>query len=112
MKGRVVVERKNKVPPVGEDQVQDQLRNLKVHKSMRHDEMHLWILREVLDEVTKPLSYLKSHVSPVKFLLMERGEIQPTFLKKGEKNDPQSFRPVSLTSVPGEITKQISWKLC
>ena len=40
---------------VREDQVQDHIRNLKVHKSMGHDEVHLWVLKEVADEVATPL---------------------------------------------------------
>jgi len=44
------------LPTVGEDQVQDCLRNLKVHKSMGPDEMHLCVLRELVDEDARPLS--------------------------------------------------------
>jgi len=42
-------------PTVGEDQARDCLRNLKVHKSMGPDEMHPQVLRELVNEVTKPL---------------------------------------------------------
>ncbi|GAB0201966.1 mitochondrial enolase superfamily member 1 [Grus japonensis] len=37
-------------------QVQDHRRNLEVHRSVGPDEMHLRDLREVVDEVAKPLS--------------------------------------------------------
>jgi len=55
-KGR---DRENEEPPhVGEDRVRDHPRNLKVHKSMGPNEILPWILRELADEVAKPLSII------------------------------------------------------
>lgn len=42
---------------VGENQVQEHLRNLNMHKSMGPDEMHLWVLKDLTNEVVSPLSY-------------------------------------------------------
>ncbi|KGL88767.1 RNA-directed DNA polymerase from mobile element jockey, partial [Charadrius vociferus] len=99
----------NEEPPtVGEDQVQNHLRNLKVHKSVGPDEIHLRVLRELVDEVAKPLSIIfeKSWQSGEVPPDWKRGNIPPIF-KKGKKEDPGNYRPVSLTSVPSNIMEQI-----
>ncbi|GAB0177922.1 mitochondrial enolase superfamily member 1 [Grus japonensis] len=88
--------------------VSDLLHHLDTHKSMGPDGIHLWVLRELLEVLTKPLfmiyqqSWLAREV-PVDWRL---ANVTPIY-KKGWKEDPGNYRPLGLTSVPWKVMEQI-----
>ncbi|KAK4813923.1 hypothetical protein QYF61_002993 [Mycteria americana] len=88
--------------------VSDLLHHLDTHKSMGPDGIHPRVLRELAEVLTKPLSILHqqswlTREVPVDWRLASVTSIY----KKGWKEDPGNYRPVSLTSMPGKVTEQI-----
>ncbi|KFQ21484.1 hypothetical protein N332_03424, partial [Mesitornis unicolor] len=111
-------EQAEKVPPaISEDKVHDRLRNLNVHKPMGPDEMDPRVLKELAHVIAKPrVAYkLAKPLSMIFERSWQSGEVHsnwkkgnfPPIFKKGRKEDPGNYRPVSLTSLPWKFLEQI-----
>uniref|UniRef100_A0A8C4XYA6 Reverse transcriptase domain-containing protein n=1 Tax=Gopherus evgoodei TaxID=1825980 RepID=A0A8C4XYA6_9SAUR len=93
---------------IRKEQVKNHLEKLDACKSPGPDGMHPRILKELIEEVSEPLAIIFGKS-------WETGEIPEDWkganivpiYKKGNKNNPGNYRPVSLTSVPGKIMEQV-----
>ena len=84
------------------------LNKLKVDKSPGPDEIYPRILWEARDEIAEPLalifgSSLSTGMVPEDWRV---ANVVPLF-KKGNRNDPGNYRPVSLTSVVGKLMEKV-----
>ncbi|GAB0204509.1 mitochondrial enolase superfamily member 1 [Grus japonensis] len=97
----------NKPPMVQEEAVNDLLCHLDTHKSMGLDGIHLGVLRELAKELAKPLSiiYEQSWLIGEVPADWRLANVMPIY-KKGRKEDPGNYRPVSLTLQPGKIMER------
>jgi len=93
---------------VEEDCVRDRLSDLDVHKSMGPDGMHSRALRELADVIAEPLVIIFERSWRTGEMPEDRrkGSVTPIF-KKGKKEDPGNYRPVSLTSILGKMMEQL-----
>jgi len=92
------------LPTIQEEAVNDLLCHLDTYKSMGTDGIHPRVLKELMEELAKPLSIIHQQ----SWLTGEVPDdwriatVTPIY-KKGWKEDPGNYRPVSLTSVLGKI---------
>jgi len=100
--------REDDLPLVEEDCVRDHLNNLDAHKSMGPEEMHPRALRELADIIAEPLSIISERSWRTREVLEDwrKASVTPVF-KKGKKEDPGNYRPVSLTSILGKVMEQL-----
>ena len=94
----------NKPFSIQDEIVLDLLRKLDAYKSMGLDGLHPRVLRELADVVAKLLSiaFWQSWLTGDVLVDWKLTNVTPIF-KKVRKDDPGSYRPISLTSVPGKV---------
>ncbi|KFO80733.1 RNA-directed DNA polymerase from mobile element jockey, partial [Cuculus canorus] len=95
-------------PVIQEEAVRDLLAQRDTRKSMGPDRIHPRVLKELADVLSKPLSIIfqRSWLTGEVPLDWRLADVVPIY-KKGCREDPGNYRPVSLTSVPGKVMEQV-----
>jgi len=94
----------NKPPIIQEEAFNYLLCHLDTYKSVGPDGIHPRVLRELVEELAKPLFiiYLQSWLAVEVPDDWRLASVTPIY-KKGWKENPGNYRPLSLTLVPGKI---------
>lgn len=90
------------------EQIRNKLMKLQDNKSSGPDGFHPMVMKQCADELAAPLCaiYQASYDSGQLPNDWKLANISAIF-KKGNKQDPGNYRPVSLTSVPGKVMESI-----
>jgi len=93
---------------ITEEDVRKKLDSLKASKSPGPDDIHAKLLYELRNELVSPITKifnlsLKTGIIPQDW---KDANVSPLF-KKGSKNKPENYRPVSLTSIVGKMLESI-----
>ena len=82
------------------EQVHDELRSLNESKSPGPDRLHPQVLRETADTIIAPLLTIYQHSLDIGEVpeAWKRARVTAIY-KKGSRNDPGNYRPVSITSI-------------
>lgn len=90
------------------DKGHERLSGIITQKSMGPDGMHPCVLRELAEVITKLLSIIFERSWRTGEVLEDWRIASVTqVFKKGKKEDPGNYRPVSLTSAPGKALEQL-----
>lgn len=74
--------------------------------SVGPDDIHLTVLREYADVAAKPLSMFEKLCNQVKTQVSGKREMYQC-LKKGGQENPRSYQPIRLPSIPEKNMEQI-----
>ena len=93
---------------VSEDVVKKKLKSLSITKSPGPDEIHSRLLRESADVLAKPLSMIyNSSIRSEQLPEQWKDAHISAIFKKGDRKQPNNYRPISLTSIVGKVLESI-----
>ena len=93
---------------VTEDIVFEKLDNININKCQGSDQIHPKLLYELRNEIVKPLTRLFNHSLQLGIVPQDWKEANVAPLhKKGSREKPENYRPVSLTSIVGKTLESI-----